>query len=161
MKCSKNHYNSLFVASSHNFISPNFCVKYLKMPTMIPVQITQTQEENDNPTMAIPFLNPFLVAQIPERKLIQKTMSAENAPKPKFIQVATHKRGSTKVQGYKKYTAPVQSHGTKKKGKAIKSKKNTKQAKLIFSKAKPVCMASVQLAESLHIKYLKELVNSF
>ena len=132
---------------------------------MIPVQITQTQEENDNPTMAFPFLDTFLVPQIPERKLLQKTLWAKKedtpAPEPDFTQVATHKRGSTKVQGYKKYTTPAQSHGKKKKDKAIKSKKKTKQAKLIFSKAKPDCKASFQLAESFRIKYLKDLVNSF
>ena len=131
------------------------------MPTMIPVQITQTQEENDNPTMALPFLETFLDPQIPERKLLQKTLRAETATEPKFIQVAAHKRGSTKVQGYKKYIAPTKSHGIKKKDKATESKKKTKQAQLVFSKAKPVCKASVQLAESLCIKYLKELVNSF
>jgi hypothetical protein len=55
-----NHYNSLFLAFSHNFISPHFCIKYLKMPTMISVQITQTQEDNDNPTMAHPVLESYL-----------------------------------------------------------------------------------------------------
>ena len=41
---------------------------------MIPVQITQTQEENDNSTMALPFLDTFLVPQIPEKKMTQKTI---------------------------------------------------------------------------------------
>ena len=125
---------------------------------MIPVQITQTQEENDNPTMSLPFL---------ERKLLQSTLWAKKedapAPEPDFIQVDAHKRGYTKVQGYKKYPTPAQTHGNKKKGKALKSKTNTKQGKLtIFYKANPAeCKASVQLAECLRIKYLKELVNSF
>jgi hypothetical protein len=68
------------------------------MPTMVPVKITQTQEEIDNPTMAIPHWNAFFVpqileikeipeiaeiaeitgiagiAEIPERRLTQKTL---------------------------------------------------------------------------------------
>ena len=44
------------------------------MPTMIPVQVTQTQEENDNPTMALPFLKTFLEPQIPDKKVIKKTL---------------------------------------------------------------------------------------
>ena len=42
---------------------------------MIPVQITQTQEEKDNPTMALPFLDTFLVPQIPQKKMTQKTLA--------------------------------------------------------------------------------------
>jgi hypothetical protein len=53
-----NHYNSLFLASSHNSIFPHFCIKFLKMPTMIAVI---AQVENANPTMALPFLDTILV----------------------------------------------------------------------------------------------------
>jgi hypothetical protein len=72
-----NHYNSLFLASSHNFISPHLCIKYLEIPTMIAVI---TQEENANPTMALPFLDTFLVPQIPEKKMTQRTMFGMLAP---------------------------------------------------------------------------------
>ena len=44
---------------------------------MIPVQITQTQEENDNPTMAFPLWDTVFVPQIPEipeKKLTKKTL---------------------------------------------------------------------------------------
>jgi hypothetical protein len=84
LACCINHYNSLFLAFSHNFISPHFCIKYLKMPTMIPVQVTQTQEENDNPTIALPVWDTFLDPQIP-KKLLQSKLAwekTEDAPVP-------------------------------------------------------------------------------
>jgi hypothetical protein len=130
-----NHYNSLFLAISHNFKSPHFCIKYLKMPTMIPVQITQTQEEIDNPTMAQPVLETYLVPpQIP-KKFLQKTLGFKKTevpapvPEPGFIWVPDHMRGNTKVQGYKKYFPPAKSHGNKKKDKTNNSKKKTGKAK--------------------------------
>ncbi len=138
------------------------------MPTMLPVLVTQTQEENDNPTMALPVWESILVPQIP-KKFIQskfsftKTEDAAPVPEPDFIQVPDHTRGSNKVKGYKKYTTPAKSHGNKKKDKAIKSKKKTGQAKHPgFPKAKADCKETVQLANTLHIiQYLKDLVNSF
>ena len=83
---------------------------------MIPVQITQTQEENDNPTMALPFSHPVLVPQIPKKFFqskfsFKKTEDAAPIPEPNFIRVPDHMRGSTKVQGYKKYSTPAKSHG--------------------------------------------------
>jgi hypothetical protein len=126
-----NQYNSLFLAFSHNFISPHFCIKYLKMPTMISVQITQTQEENDNPTMAHPVLETYLdPPQIPKQFLqrtlvFEKTEVAAPVPAPGFIWVPDHMRGNTKVQGYKKYTTPAKSHCNKKKDKTNNSKKKT------------------------------------
>jgi len=101
---------------------------------MLPVLVTQTQEENDNPTMALPVWETILVPQIP-KKFIQskfsftKTEDAAPVPEPSFIQVPDHTRGSTKVKGYKKYTTPAKSHGNKKKDKAINSKKKTGKAK--------------------------------
>jgi len=97
---------------------------------MIPVPVTQTQEENDNPTMALPVWETILDPQIP-KKFFQSKFSftkAEDAgpiPEPDFIQVPDHIRGSTKVEGYKKYTTPAKSHGNKKKDKANNSKKRT------------------------------------
>jgi len=105
LSCCINHYNSLFLASSHNLINPDFCIKYLKMPTMIPVQITQTQEENGNPTMAFPhwddFLDPQLpeIPEIPEKKFTQKTLmkfydfNKKSAPTHECVQVNEHVRG--------------------------------------------------------------------
>ena len=140
------------------------------MPTMIAV-ITQEEPEpkllrNANPTMAPPLLDPLFVPQFPKKKLLQSKLWAKKedspAPEPDFIQVATHNRGYTKVQGYKKYTTPAKSHGKKEKNKAIKSKKKTRQAKYPgFPKAKADCKETLQLAHTLRIKYLKELVNSF
>ena len=104
------------------------------MPTMIPVYVTQTQEDNDNPTMALPVWETFLDPQIPKKFLqskfsFTKTEDAAPVPEPDFIQVPDHIRGSTKVQGYKKYSTPAKSHGNKKKDKANNSKKKTGQAK--------------------------------
>jgi len=132
---------------------------------MIPVQVTQTQEENDNPTMAPPVWDTFLVPQIP-KKLLQSKLWAKkedaSVPEPGFIQVPSHIRGSSKVQGYKKHTTPAKSNGNKKKDKAVKSKTKARQSKLpVFSKAKADSKETLQLANTLRIKYLKELVHSF
>ena len=81
------------------------------------------------------------------------------APEPDFIQVLTHNHGFSKVQGYKYYTTPARSCDNKKKDKAIKSKKKTGQAKHPgFPKAKDDCKETVQLAYSLHIQELQDLV---
>ncbi len=48
LACCINHYNSLFLAFSHNFISPHFCIKYLKMPTMIAVMHYSGRECQSN-----------------------------------------------------------------------------------------------------------------
>jgi hypothetical protein len=74
LKCRNIHYNSLFLASSHNFISLNFCAKYLKIPTMIAVRINQTQEDNSNPTMSLPLLDTYLVPQQIPEKMSKKTL---------------------------------------------------------------------------------------
>ena len=100
------------------------------MPTMLPVLVTQTQEENDNPTMALPVWESILVPQIPKKFIrskfsFTKTEDAAPVPEPDFIQVPDHTRGSTKVKGYKKYTTPAKSNGNKKKDKSNNSKKRT------------------------------------
>ena len=73
---------------------------------MIPVQITQTQEENDNPTMAFPFLDDFLVPEmpvIPERQLTQTTLkfNKKSVPTHEYRQVREHVRAdSTLVKAH-------------------------------------------------------------
>jgi hypothetical protein len=62
---------SLFLASSHNFISSHFYIKYLIMSNNI-AAINQEEFEpsllpNPNLTMAIPSLANLLVAQFPKR----------------------------------------------------------------------------------------------
>jgi hypothetical protein len=112
-------------------------------------------------------LAPLFVPQVPKKKLFQMKLWAEQddapAPVPDSIQVTTHSSGSSKVQGYKYYKTPAKSHGNKKKDKTIKSKKKTPgQAKHPgFPKAKADCKETLQLANTLRIKYLKDLVNSF
>jgi hypothetical protein len=80
-------------------------------------------------------LETFLDPQIP-KKLLQSKFSSKKTedpapvPEPDYIQVPGHNGGSTKVQGYKRYTTtPVKSLGNKKKDKAINSNKKTGQAK--------------------------------
>ena len=88
-----------------------------------------------------------------------KTGHDTPVPESDFIQVLTHIRGSSKVQGYKYYTTPAKPHGNKKKGRVIKSNKKTGQAKYPgFPKAKDDCNETVQLAYSLHIQELRDLV---
>jgi hypothetical protein len=140
------------------------------MPTMIAV-ITQEESEPKilppaNPTMALPFSDTLLVPQTPQKKFVQMTLWAKNddapAPEPDFIQVARHNRGSSSVRDHKRYTVPSKSHGIKKQDKAIKSKKKTGQAKHSWLlKAKADCPETLQLANTLHIKYMQDLVNSF
>ncbi len=117
-----------------------------------------TQEEfepkllpNTNPTMALPFLDPLFVPQFPKKKLLQMKLWAKQddapAPEPHFIQVLSHNRGSSKVQGYKYYPTPSKSQGTQKKYKVIKSKKKTGQFNHPgFPKAKDDCKKTVQFA---------------
>ncbi len=135
------------------------------MPTAV---ITQEESEpkllpNANPTPALPFLEPLFVPQFPKKKLLQMKLWAKQddtpAPEPDFIQVPTHNRGFSKVQGYKYYTTPSKSHGNKKKHKVLASKKKTGKAKHPgFPKVKDDCKETVQLAYSLHIQELRDLV---
>jgi hypothetical protein len=140
------------------------------MPTMIAV-ITQEESEPKllppaNPTMALPFSDTSFVPQFPKKKLVQKTLWAKKddapAPEPDFIEVPSHNRGSSSVRDHRRYTVPAKFHGNKKKDKAIKSKKKTGQAKhSCLLKAKADCPETLQLANTLHIEYLQDLVNSF
>ena len=137
------------------------------MPTNIAV-ITQDEFEpkllpQANLTMAIPFLDPLFVPKLPKKKFLQIELWAKQddapAPEPHFILVLSHNRGSSKVQGYKYYTTPSKSQGPQKKYKVIKSKKKTGQFNHPgFSKAKDDCKETVQLAYSLHIQELRDLV---
>ena len=63
------------------------------MPTMIPVQVTQTQEEADNPTMALPIWRNDLVARIPVTNMTQKTLNfGKKKPTHDFRPVREHMR---------------------------------------------------------------------
>ena len=140
------------------------------MPTMFAV-ITQEESEpkllpNANPTMAPQLLDTSFLPQFPKKKLLQSKLWAKiedaPAPEPDFIQVPSHICGSSSIRDHRRYTTPAKSHGNKKKDKAIKSKKKTGQAKHpSFPKAKADCKETLQLANTLRIQYLKDLVNSF
>jgi hypothetical protein len=108
---------------------------------MIPVQITQTQEENVNPTMAFPhwddFLDPQLpeipeIPEIPEKKfLTQKTMknffdfNKKSGPTHACVQVNEHVRGENNfVRSYMRKQVK-----TKNESKTNNSNKRTGKAK--------------------------------
>ncbi len=96
------------------------------MPTMIPVQITQTQEENDNPTMALPVWGNLFVPEIPEipeKKLTKKTLNCfefkkKSGPTHALRPVTAHMR---KVKN--------KNQSNKKESKTHNSKKKTGKAK--------------------------------
>ena len=143
--------------------------KPAKMPTMVAV-ITQDDSEpevvpNANPNMALTLFKPFIVPKVPKKKLLQMTLWAKKedapAPDPDFIKVAGHKRASSNVRNHKRYTASSKSGGITEKGKATKSKKKPGLAKHTgYLKAKDDCKETLQLAYTLHIQYLKDLVHS-
>jgi len=132
--------------------------------------ITQEQIEPDllpNPrlTMALPYLAPLLVPQLPGKKLIQRTLWGKVAIPPAtehdLVQVQSHYRGSTKVKAHKR-TMTGRSHDKMKKGKTNKTKKKKGKPKHYdFSREPEDCKQSVQLAHSLHIEEMKSLFSSF
>jgi hypothetical protein len=80
------HYISLLVASSHNFISPHFYIKYLNMPNNIPVINQEDFEPKLLPNLkltmtmlALQYLAPLSVPQFPENNFNLK-QSASNDP---------------------------------------------------------------------------------
>jgi hypothetical protein len=114
--------------------------------------------------MALPNMDPILVAQFPKKKLLQMTLWGKvkaPAPVPDFIQVQSHNRGSIQVQAHKRKITS-KPNGNKKKAKSIKSEKKTGQAKAAtLAKVPDDCKESVQLAHSLHFQEIKNLFNSF
>jgi hypothetical protein len=96
------------------------------MPTMIPVQITQTQEENDN--MALPFLDTFLVPQIPEKKMTKKTLAfgKKFGPTHELRPVNEYVYGENTFVPTHMQKMIIKKQGDKKKYKTNNSKKNKK-----------------------------------
>jgi hypothetical protein len=159
------HSNSLFLASSHNFISSHFCIKYLKIPTYIEM-ITQEKFEhkllpNANLTMALPFLAPLLVPQFPEKKITQRTLLSGRVAPPTHAHVTgnDHFHGNTYVPPHMP-RVKIKPNGNKKKSNTINSKKKTGKAKHgAFPKVQDGCKESVQLACSLQIQELRDLID--
>jgi hypothetical protein len=99
---------------------------------MIPVQITQTQEENDNPAMALPFWDTFFVPQIPENKMTQKTLEAsgkKSGPTHEFRPVNEHVCGENTFVTTHMRKMKIRKQGDKKESKTNNSKKKTGKAK--------------------------------
>jgi hypothetical protein len=143
------------------------------MPTLVAV-ITQEEVEptllpNPNLTMAIPSLAAVTIPKIPKKKLLQRTMyfgkmnpprMAAPDPKTKKIEVPGHYRRSFKVRPHTRIVKDAE--GKKKETKSPKSKKKYGKPNLsAFQKVKDDCKESVQLAHSLHIEEMKNLMNSF
>ena len=131
--------------------------------------ITQDDyEETDIPnprvTMALPNLAQMMVAKAPKKKMIQKGLwgrVARKESKTTTIEIPNHNCGSHQVGAHQR-TVTNNSNGKKKQDKVTKSKKKSGHAKhYAYPKTKDDCKESVQLAHSLYIKELRELVNSF
>jgi hypothetical protein len=124
-------------------------------PTVLP---------NPNLTMALPSLATVLDPQIPKKKLLQMTMLGRVAtptPETRCIQVKGHNRSSKEV---KSHTRKIRAkpHGNKKEAKTIKSKKKKGGPRLTaFPKLPDDCKESVELAKTLHIQELRDLVHKF
>jgi hypothetical protein len=94
--------------------------------------ITQDEFEHNlfpNPglTMALPYLALLVIPQVPQKKLIQRTLwgkVAVPAPEPDFIQVESHYCRSTKVLAHK-ITITAKPHGNRTKATTNKSRKKT------------------------------------
>ena len=114
--------------------------------------------------MAIPHLATMLVPKVIKKKFTQEGLWGrvpKEKPKTTTIEIPSHKRGSSQVGAHLR-TVTNNTNGNKKKDMVIKSKKSSEKAKHhAYPKTKDDCKESVQLAHSLHIKELRELVNSF
>ena len=99
---------------------------------MIPVQVTQTQQENDNPTMAHPVLDTDLVTQIREKKITQKTLlefGKKSGPTHEFRPVNEHVRGENTFVKTHMRKMKIRKQGGKKESKTNNSNKKTGKAK--------------------------------
>jgi hypothetical protein len=145
------------------FYLPKLLQQVSTMANYIAV-ITQEELEpqilpNANPTMAIPSLEPLLIPQFPKKKMLQKTLNggvAPASPKTKKVAVPAHMRGTRNVKFHMR-TVKVKPTGNKKESKKQKGK--SKQSTNPW--VKDDCKESVQLAKTLHIQELRDLVNSF
>jgi hypothetical protein len=77
-----------------------------------------TQDEIDIPTMALPFLDTFLVPQIPERKMTQQTLVFDQKSVPTHV--------VTTVKGHLRDSGFVKTHMRKVKSKKQSNKKESK-----------------------------------
>jgi ethanolamine utilization protein EutQ (cupin superfamily) len=120
-----------------------------------------TQDEIVIPTMALPFLDTILVAQIPERKMTQQTLvfDQKSAPTHVVTTVNGHFRDSGFVETHmRKVKSKKQSN--KKESKTNNSKKKTGKAKLgVFAKIEVDCenKGDAQAARSDHLQQKRNL----
>jgi hypothetical protein len=132
------------------------------MPTMIPVQITQTQEENNNPTMALPVWDTFLVPQIPDKKMTQKTLAfgKKSGPTHEFRPVKEHVRGENTFVTTHMRKAKICKQGVKKESKTGSNKKkgNAKHGSFPKLEAGYKNKGDAQVARSMYMQQLREHV---
>jgi hypothetical protein len=130
---------------------------------MIPVKVTQTQEENDNLTMAHPLLYNSLVPQIPENKRIQKTLldlGNKSGPTHEFRQVNEHVRGKNTFVTTHMRKMKIRKQVNKKESKTNNSNKKTGKAKHgVFPKLDDNYKnkGDVQEARSMYLEQIREL----
>ena len=124
-------------------------------------EFDETLIPNPRVTMAIPHVASMLGSdKIKKKKFTQEGLWGR-VPKSTTIEIPSHKRGSSQVGAHLRKVTN-NSNGSKKKDKVNKSKNTSGKAKhQAYTKTKDDCKESVQLAHSLHIKELRELVNSF
>jgi hypothetical protein len=127
---------------------------------MIPVQITQTQEEQDNPTMAIPFVVNNLVAQIRVPELAQKILNfGIVAPTHELRPVLAHVRNKNSVREHMRKLR-IRKDASKNESKTKNSKKKGKVKHGAFPKMRDddgIDKGDIMLARSLHFKELSDL----
>jgi hypothetical protein len=141
------------------------------MPTMIAVMITQ--EDNDIPTMVLPFLDTLLdphtlldPQEIPAKKMTQKTLNFGNLVAPPTLNpthelraVNGHFRENTYVTTHMR-KMKIKKQGTKKEAKTNNSKKGMKAKHGVFAKLDDDCedKENVHYARSVYMQQLRDLV---
>jgi hypothetical protein len=133
---------------------------YNNIPVITQEEFEQKAQLIPRLTMAPPSLAAALVPQLPEKKFIQKGLWGKQVE---------HSTKVTKVKAYWKGSKLVKAHdriietktkGNKKKAKNTKCKKKTAPKHSAFAKVPDDCKESVQLAHSLHIQELKNLMRN-
>jgi hypothetical protein len=129
------------------------------MPTMIAVI---TRDEIANPTMALPFLDTFLVPQIPERKMTQQTLvfKQKSAPTTHVLRTVNSHFCDNNVVATHMCKVKCKKQRNKKESKTNNSKKKTGTAKHgAFAKLDDNCKnkGDTQFAQSNHLQQLMNL----
>jgi leucyl aminopeptidase len=139
---------------------------YNNIPVITQEEFEQKAQPIPRLTMPPPSLAAVLVPQLAEKKLIQKGLwgkqveVATSKPSTKVTKVKAYWKGSKQVKAHNRIIG-AKTHGNKQKAMNIKHKKKTEQPKhSAFAKVPDDCKESVQLAHSLHIQELQNLMRN-